>query len=1671
MSLFPPTPVISPEGIPYVNTGRVHLAGNIWKAMWDTEADSFAREVTASCTMGWLAKDVADYDRPAPVTIVCITTGAAAARVYQVIQDGTLEDIGSTYAAGVGFPYCSTPVRKLPAALTSATADTPGFMFLQRNTGSPYLVRTITVPVEDTTTRSIVVAWNNELDAEEEDMRLVDISTEGPAIIVRGPSSITPGDDAIYVRVLGGIAAGLATELTVNLRPSETLVPDLLKMHCVGLEDGTVMVYYRVVDEETSFEGTAMMAFRPSATSPSAYGADNVTLKPTFLVQGYVPDDSHNGICAHPITGEILMALQATSDDDPGEQVYWAATRGRGTKLDPTMMLWDADTHPHLYGGRWRNAAPTSDVRINSIGWSGERAGAPFVVVGEHIINDLEVAFKDFNNVFDRADSQQMEARRLCMGELWAFPLKGEAGAEGSASLVDIGTVPLLMDESLRPGYDIDTDLLDAQGYWRMDDVEGNTLNAVVGPNGTIDGYVPAPGHVTGALQANLDADSIEIPQTGEFDNNEITLMFWVYAGAKSAVPATRSVVYKTTNGANAALIFYIAETINRFNFTYRMVGAGGLSNSFGPNPLEYERWYHIVGVFKSDNTMQAYVNGVLHNDVANAGLGGIEHLNPNVELYLGKDPGGINAARHRIDDLVWGNNPITHAEALHEFVKTFNPTTGPLVQGPCVDYVDRVVGTMLNQSQGEDRDPIMVCARELCITPGSAYFESHLVYDVWRLENEDDPEYIGTFSSGPECNTFSGGNTCNPLFASEEQRLDSKVFVDGTVLTLFTGAHTELGNRIVIHRIDWDMSTPEVAPTYTLVMQETVSGILEATYGMDVIEVTLGGSRQYVILMGTYDPGVFSRLHVIRPSDYGATVLATAPTVDFANLLPAVADNLGDLDWNVDVAASLCFLGGIVAREITAGMGFDSSLHGDVQIIYGIATLGGGANGADPGLMGTATAVLDLGDIDAGNPPTVNAGPAGLDEYGWGGVEPFFPLRWLSDPSFEDATADTFILGLSGMRDVRWSPAKGNHGLTVFRIKREGTWSVRPVLSVPLVHTMHACLHGADMMWRDIAEDPAVFADFGLLISRPWAGSQDAVSSFSESNTAAVDEGWAIVGGGGAVNSLIRNSSGMCSAVYTEFVVQSRAHRVAETRPRLLTSGKNRAMPILRWALPGEWDTPELGTAYDVTPSTLVLNAYQGAGFSTAERLSRFFSGDTTLHAGIGSNEPRTPRQTALSASLGTIGTGNTEVEPVGVLDDGTHGIYVFVQYGASGPATVKAYLSSYTAEMGAGSTVTLWTIPFSLRTDIYRSMRVVLVGGAIYLYYAVAGTGSSTIYSVSLDKTAPYAAGGSVVSSVNFRVLDRMYAVPNEDTGRVTLYLGDEDDVLSFRTVALVHAPGPGLDVLVREPKEVYNGAAPFPQSYAACQSYAQNNVLTTVAILEPSISDDGGGAVDYLSVTDKAKTDATRESGNAWIVANFAEDGYWYQDSLLVDYDSVVPYFGGHHASDFGGKNKVRVKPLSLDLIGGSSYNVLAGAYLADWEPTNDDFKFPQRLGANVSFRSHFGENFLSAQVNPLTAEPTFTGTASARNTRPLLVAGSLHYEPAGGVEDGDTGNFYNTIGGVANQLDSWRLTDAANATGATNGSAQPRPIYDAVHGVKGHVHDADKLFIVGWVWHPQ
>lgn len=1650
--------------LPIVNTGRVRLGGLLWPADVTLDTAGAIAELTCGASMGNAPRDLSDYDMHTEVSVVQrIATGGATMPAELWKSRGEALSLGNLT---VEMAVCLASLT-VPNVLTTGTSDIPGFLFFGVSGG---VVVWRHVPGDDLLSPTIDsgTVWNNELAVTNDDLHVVDLPTDGPWLVVPAVSTTYPTQDTVHIRWLGEAAAATtADEVDVDLRPTTDFTVDLSRMHVIGHDDRTITVYYRVYSEDDGWDGTAVFAF-------SADDVTDIVVAPRLLLNGYVPVVSNAAALRHPVTSEILLALEA-ADADPGQAIYWYASSGRGTTLDTLPLEWSATTHPHLFGGRWKSAAPDSVINICGMGWSDNKAGGGFRVFAQHVIATVSAVYRDVVNTYSPSTSNHGTARRALVGDIAIVPVAGEACAAGSFEWLGGAAAPMLLSDRDRRGYDLELDPMSAVLVVPLNDVDVSEAVAItVGDAEGVPGAIatrlsPAPGAMRGSLSFTDDASAVQFD--GEYYSPEVTVSLWVYPRA-AAVPGMR-VIASRVAGASCTWGFFWDDAAGNFSVEYTTIADGPLAFASDATiaPLPVDRWYYLTFTYDG-TTARLYVNGVLMG-VDVAPMGGDLFYNLTDDPVLIGANGLSDSAIARVEELVVGTTPLTHDQVLFNFAHSLSSRTGPVVSSHLADTPDRVVACLiatddLGTAVDEAGPTYTLSLRDTNITTGIPTFENFAVIDVWRRQRGEAPVYVGCLPTPGQVNDYvngvagaTDGYGTNPVFAHDSARWQGKAFrtTRGVRFTFCIAT----GSQDDVHVLDYVFDPEDLYGSFSI---EHVGTLTSASgqvpmYGSDVLYDAGSDELLHFLVRGTPD-GTTQRLYFVRDADYGVDPWSTASEISVVDMLPAPTETHEGVTWGADFGDGVTGdvrIDGLVVRLVEEGMGLDPSLLDSYQVIFGVSSPGTGTT-AVTNLVATCSCVIDGADVIAGGvTATLLAQGVQIDEYGRGGVEPFSPIRWLPH---RDPSGDTLLLAATGLRPHD-GDGLGDGGLDVYALKREGTWGIRPVCSIPFAHTVPgAPRRGADVAF---SIDAAYDYEYTLAVARPYPSAAEQVSTCVLSDLELADGGY-VFGAAAALNAMIRTAEFRTTAVWTDHVVQTRHFTDAVTGGTVHRGSRYQAVPFLRWSAPGR-PYPIDAASYDSTDfHDQVHPALQGGCYSPGARLTRFWTvNGNDLTPAAGNKQFRLPGSgNYLRSGLVNLGNvrpayGGTRVAPIGIVDDAVNeiGRYIFVSYEVDDVTVdlVRSYDSPFVNELdNAIAVVSLWTSPPG-GVDPHN-MRVVVVDDVLYLYY-VLGT---VLYYTPLPGTGAgaIATAGIQIVDLDVTVDGRMYVVPQPE-GRVTLYFGDDDTAGVRRTLALVHAPVAG--EVVRELATVYTGAAPFPAAYAACRGVERDNIDHTVVMLEPSASIDGGARhpdPGYLLGED---------TGSSWLCASFTVDGYYLVDQMVID--DIVPWRDAAHAAGQGGRARVRTWPTYLERVvddvatedRSTEYVLHAAAKMLGREASSPALtKFRHDFAPAAGERANdIGGSILMASFD---ADPLgLSGATEEKPLYPMLVPGSLHLEPIGGLMF--DGLPYAATQAPANPLDGWALDDASAVTG---GGGTPNVTQDQVHGVKAAAPSPGLLFLAGW-----
>jgi len=1675
-----PTITANDGSIPAVYSGHVTMSGALW-APYLTESGSTVETLLCSASMGWAARDFQERDQVGDFTVMCLDNGVNYPVV--AVRSGKDTRIAATLSDKMDVAVGTLNANSVINNDLNSNPYTPGFLFLGYDTGD-WIYRFVGARVVADTgsgpgTFSSGTFWDNELGRLEGEIRLVDIPSVGPTIVTYGPSSLDSTKQAFYLkwRAVGSASSDPASEILVDIHPTETLTPDLSSFYAIGLEDGTINIYYRVYDSASGLEGTALFGYNPLRAS-GALNLDGLVTAPVLVAANLIPvvGNAKGGAGHHRATGEILLALHDTENGTLNQDIRLYATRGLGRTLDTTPLVLDADTHPHYFGGRWENTCPDRTINVNSIGWTSNKAGASFVIVAGFVPGDFSSVNKDFTNT---VGTNTTEMRPL-IGDFLSKRPEEVTAEGGDLTLASVRSTPYNPSEYAKQGYDFGLDLASAVVTLRFNGVDIDTITS--DPDaGTVTAdttnTVPGPGIITTGRTFFQDASQVEIDNSSAvLDTNSLSITCWLYIDAKSG-GTTEGIIYKELAATGETYAIEYDYTTNRFLCSVRTTsGVISLTVTSMTAPTGY--WYHVTMTYDaSTGDLNFYLYGVLVG-TASGTAANLNHT-AQADVYIGDASGltGGNASFFgRVDDLTIGSTPMSHAQVIQMFSDSVSDGNGPVFASHKLGVDDSIRETAICVApEGGDTysdKTVTVTARTVNFVSGLT-LDSWVLYDVWVKEKGLDPVYYGSLPAPPEANDLvnsgTGAYSHNP---SLNTRLNPTILVhapgDTPFLRLFHAIRSDDNDSTTIFRTSFSLGNEVIENiSHTVVGHQDTSGSIDLMYGMAVSEF----NSNHVVIVGNYNSSTLtsSTLHFIRTADFGATSIGTAPSTALTSVTPATAqtiDGVGNWSTVFSDVGEEPYVCGMVCREMAAGMGLQNG-SGDLQVIAGLAT--DGNTTYDSVLMGTFMFILDGTDLASGT-VTLNNSPIQIDNYGKGTTiatgssielrsaqhsQPFAPIRLITPPveASTDDYGDIFILGTEGTRSCEGS-RRGGSGLTLYKADRLGSWNLSVVGCIGLdaapSETYH--YHGADAaLAATTVEAEAAFTHdtidgVHLVVSAPHADGTDRACTAYLTAAEDASAGWTTTTTGSVI-PVLHPSSEPFACVWQDYDFNSRNYTEVETGSLVLKGSVNQAQFFPHWLYYNQEafsDTSTFGIAD--------LPVFQGGVYSEKQKLTRFWAGDGTgIRAGVAGKNFLVPSGHDYSGVIGRNQSpySSDRIEPIGIVD-GTFetaadvftdmGRYYYTVYDGSDTNIIGVdhYRSTHTNELPVVTSTTVWRPTFSFPEDVHKSMRVVAMDGHDVIYFLF-GTGTKTavmFHYVDFSQAGHTTEAPLTVTTLDFGATDRFYAV-NVGDGRVALYVGDETGAAASRTTVLVHEPS--TNTLVRDPKVLLSGASPFPRSYACAKGRLANNLDQVVGMFEPVSSRDGSGGQGVGgSPTDIISLDPT--TGSAWTMATFVTDGYFLLDSLLVTSDDVFSVLGGYYAYLEGGKNMVKMRPTFLSRV-------------TDDEETED---LSTEYTMHVAAYRTMGDT--SGDVGSVFF---YFDAASTGDSEPRLLPWSVQIEPIGGLVS--DGNYYSTIGGVASKLSNWRMTDDDAALAL---STSEYVAYDHINGVKAVNVGPNSTILVGW-----
>lgn len=1204
---------------------------SIWQAEdAATTLSATLEDVTAGDTVGWAPGKSGMFEKAGDIT--CVSTLKIDQSPFQKVrivrgdQEGSqvistdstdiieqihAEIFGHLNVTG-GFPS--------PAAFVALVEDVgPGFEYIIWN----FPITDLTAAPNKTT------QWDNELSVPAQRCRMVSIENKGTVFVVPSDSSTPEFGEAFFLKpTFGGGKAIPATEIKIDLRPSEAWTVDLSRFHAIVTHNRVIVFYYAVFDADSGNIATAVMAYTPFHSTfdfDLTYNAEGVVHTPTIFANGLVPTISHKGAQRHGVSNDILIALQVTDITGVVEipQVHWITSRGLGLVPDPVADIWDELTHPNMFGGRAAQACPDRTIDVVSVGWTGGRQEGTFQVVGGLTYHEPVVGSLDFINTYalDNAERHQV-LRRMLIGVVQVVS-EEQANVGGQHEVEMVRTAYMHNDETQRQGYDTDVDVFSAVSLIRLDDIgPGGNIETEIGLTAIGDTtLVPSVGMVDTSLFFSNFNSRVTIICDEICDGDSVVIALWVFpqlAGRQGPTDQYEIVVREGDPDDPVFKLFWDEGVTQAFKWQVNTTPGGTkVIDSTAMGSLKEDRWYYVTALYNADTlTMQLFLFGVLvAEDSTFPADAVLSHSMVDVEdLYLGRRLAATTntAMLGRLDDFVMGVIPVTHQEVVASFFQSVVAKDGPVrtSRSQLPQLQDKIYATASIAQPGNPLTLITVAART-CNFHTDDPFRYHVVFDVWRLDRNfgSQPKYAGTLApratlmdrvspgtqghlSSPRTFEDSG-----PPRESDFQIILTEEFHDSfptgklNLYALFQGDPSGSGtDKNVVMKCSFNPDFPIEASrdenAYTWVVQYPSNRVLAWT----VVARPKVSEDVYIAAVTTDAPLIEFR--ILEQSRFGG--LGSENKADAKIVLP-VANLTGSFFGYTYETAFNTVLGptalprGMVGRQISAGYGWPDDLvdAADVQIMFGLASNEGGTeiSGTAPQeqIIGTCTLFIQedaiTGDYTVIPFPVYSESQAKqFDEYGVGGIDPIVPLAWLQNPhnrlGVAEHPGDTLVLGRTGNRDNDVPGREGQGGLLLYKTKREGTWGARPIIDVgPTWGASENVTVGASIAFSTRANisSPSFTPPVdNIVVCRPLFDRTDRYSTIYMSTAEASDGGWEVDAGQFAA-PVLRRSDRSSALVWMGWSFGVRAWNERPTGVAIKKGSKRRAAVTLRWTLPGE--------------------------------------------------------------------------------------------------------------------------------------------------------------------------------------------------------------------------------------------------------------------------------------------------------------------------------------------------------------------------------------------------------------------------------------------------------------------------------------------------------------------
>lgn len=1179
------------------------IEGVFWLAQDQPGPSLPLGEIRGADSIGWAPGNLPEFAEAGDITL------GSYARLDQGGQTDlwlVKSGLSSSIAVRSGWSESPGPIHAELFGHQNVTgvAGAPVPAFVMFNQSEVLQVSAHNIPLTDLSTVNSSVIWNNELGANVSTFRFVSLETSGTVIVVMAPSSQDPAKQSFYLKsTFGSGAATPATEILVDLDPGEgfEVVPG--RFHVVETHNRALLFYYEVSDTQGNSH-VAFMAYTPvhDTFAPDLpFNVDGVISIPTVVLNNHRPIDSVKGARRHQVSNSLVVGVEPQETTEQGLEIHWYATHGYGYTSFGPPAVWNEETHPHLFGGRLDAAAPDRKIRIISVGWADPRQGGIFPVVGSLELGEIPTA-ADFRN-FYRTDQQSNQVlKRTCLGALYVPRIPFDSNPGGQHA-VRYGRAAALGHEELqRAGYHMASDFLEAEAVLPMDTISAGVTPAKRGPGGVVSGgVVPTAGIVDAALYFFDAAASVVIPNDGSLTNDGISFSCWVFPeiGANPQDPDDLTILMQEGGDDIAARLWWNEDDKQ---FKWRVVvlpGGNATITSSSLGPLLENHWYHLTVTYDEESQKaQMFINGFLVSENQFFGDSVMAHSTSSHQpVTIGADPTiqAFRSFKGRVDDVVVGlGKGKGHHIALATYHYGLLSKDGTPMRGARTtdkDFQDQVMATVSAQGPGASGRLYTVSMRQVNMS-SNPLLQHQYVFDVWKVERGEKPEFMGLAMVAPSAFDRRGGVLTETLGApsvhstieSFEMRLNFGLFDEeqGSFWTLTYSVRGDETGGIspALHTywqaIDLDNPVSSSKSAFTTALVARLTGDQELTALDTVVRDASGGTEKIHVILAVSD-GTANGAHIylIQQNQFGVNALSTANKRAITDFMPDPSTSGSFFGRNYLTSFSGAEpprLRGIISRKLTEGMGVPSVLNNGVHLIFGLEATSGGSAGKEDQIVSTLTVFVPpeaWDNLVVGNfPLPTNGQPRQLDEYGIGGIDPFIPLSWVQHPL--GPTGDSLILGRRGARIYADNVRDGNGGLMLYSVPREGFWGVRVCAAVGpswgngLNRTVGA---SATMSLRpgEDEEEP-----INIYVSRPYPDRADKFSTVYASPEEASSGGWSPEDTSKSVIPVLRRNDHIATTMWTGHMIVTNNMTHESTGAPLKVGGRYRYGIVLRWSFPG---------------------------------------------------------------------------------------------------------------------------------------------------------------------------------------------------------------------------------------------------------------------------------------------------------------------------------------------------------------------------------------------------------------------------------------------------------------------------------------------------------------------